>query len=296
MNTKQLERLKNGKGFVAALDQSGGSTPKALKLYGIDENSYSNEDEMFKLVHEMRTRIIKSPSFNSDSILAAILFKVTMNSKIDDKYTGDYLWEEKGIVPILKVDQGLDKLENGVQLMKPLTELDELLENAKERNIFGTKMRSVIKELNEEGIKAVVKQQFDVAKKISKAGLVPIIEPEVDINAADKEKIEEVLKREVVKELEALDKDTLVMFKFTIPTKNNLYKDLSDFEQVVRIVALSGGYTREKSNELLAKNENMIASFSRALSEGLNVNQSEEEYNNLLKESISSIYKASIEK
>lgn len=296
MNTKQLERLRNGKGFVAALDQSGGSTPKALKLYGIDENSYSNEDEMFELVHEMRTRIIKSPSFNSDSILAAILFKVTMNSKIDDKYTGDFLWEEKGIVPILKVDQGLDKLENGVQLMKPLTELDELLENAKERNIFGTKMRSVIKELNEEGIKAVVKQQFDVAKKISKAGLVPIIEPEVDINAADKEKIEEVLKREVVKELEALDKDTLVMFKFTIPTKNSLYKDLSDFEQVVRIVALSGGYTREKSNELLAKNENMIASFSRALSEGLNVNQSEEEYNNLLKESISSIYKASIEK
>lgn len=296
MNTKQLERMSTGKGFIAALDQSGGSTPKALKLYGINEDAYSNDEEMFNLVHQMRTRLITSPAFTSERILAAILFKVTMNSKIEDKYTSDFLWEEKGIVPILKVDEGLADLENGVQLMKEMKSLDELLENAKERNIFGTKMRSVIKEYNEEGIKAVVKQQFEYAKKISKAGFVPIIEPEVDINSSEKAKIETFMKGEIVKELEALDKDTYVMFKFTIPTEANLYEDLTNFEQVVRLVALSGGYSREKSNELLKKNNNLIASFSRALSEGLQAGQTEEEFNNMLDNSIAQIYSASIEK
>lgn len=296
MNKEQFERMKNGKGFIAALDQSGGSTPKALRLYGIEEDKYSNDEEMFDLVHKMRTRIIKSKSFTSEHILGAILFKVTMNSKIDGKYTADYLWEEKGILPILKVDEGLAELANGVQLMKEMKVLDELLANAKERNIFGTKMRSVIKELNEDGIAAVVKQQFEYAKKISKAGFVPIIEPEVDIHAENKADIEKILKKEVIKQLEALDKETYVMFKFTIPTEANLYEDLMNFPQVVRIVALSGGYTREHANELLAQNKNMIASFSRALTEGLNVNQTEEEFDDLLNKSILNIYKASIEK
>lgn len=296
MNKEQLSRMKDGKGFVAALDQSGGSTPKALKLYGVNEDAYSNDEEMFDLVHQMRTRIIKSKSFTKDRILAAILFKVTMNSKIDGKYTGDFLWEEKGIVPILKVDEGLAEEKNGVQLMKEMKVLDELLENAKERNIFGTKMRSVIKELNEEGIMEIVEQQFKYAKKIAAAGLVPIIEPEVDIHAEKKAEIEEILKREVVKQLEKLDKDTYVMFKFTIPTKAGLYDDLIEYPQVVRVVALSGGYSREKANELLALNKNMIASFSRALSEGLNANQTDEEFDKMLDESIENIYKASIEK
>lgn len=294
MNKEQLLRMKEGKGFVAALDQSGGSTPKALRLYGVSEDEYKNDDEMFEKVHEMRTRIIKSKTFNSDRILAAILFKNTMNSTIDGKFTADYLWEEKGIVPILKVDEGLAPLEKGSQLMKEMKSLDELLNNAKERNIFGTKMRSLIKTFDEEMIEKVVAQQFDYAKKIAAAGFVPIIEPEVDINSPEKEKIEDKLYDRVVKELKALPEDTLVMFKFTIPTKKNLFKDLYEFPQVVRIVALSGGYTREKSNELLAQNEGMIASFSRALTEGLNINQSDEEFDKLMDESIESIYQASI--
>lgn len=296
MNKEQFNRMKDGKGFVAALDQSGGSTPKALRLYGINEDAYSNDDEMFDLVHQMRTRIIKSKAFTDDRILAAILFKVTMNSKIDGKYTGDFLWEEKGIVPILKVDEGLAEENNGVQLMKEMKVLDDLLENANERKIFGTKMRSVIKELNEEGIKAVVEQQFRYAKKISAAGLVPIIEPEVDIHAENKAEIEEVLKKYIIEELKKLDKDTYIMFKFTIPTVAGLYDDLLEYPQVVRIVALSGGYSREKANELLAQNKNMIASFSRALSEGLNANQTDEEFDTMLDNSIEEIYKASIEK
>lgn len=294
MNKEQLLRMKEGKGFVAALDQSGGSTPKALRLYGVSEDEYKNDEEMFEKVHEMRTRIIKSKAFNSDRILAAILFKNTMNSKIDGKFTADYLWEEKGIVPILKVDEGLAPLEKGSQLMKEMKSLDELLKQGKERNIFGTKMRSLIKTYDEEMIEKVVAQQFDYAKKISAAGFVPIIEPEVDINSPEKEKIEEKLYDCVVKELKTLPEDTLVMFKFTIPTKKNLFKDLYEFPQVVRIVALSGGYTREKSNELLAQNEGMIASFSRALTEGLNINQSDEEFDKLMDESIESIYQASI--
>ncbi len=296
MNKEQLQRMKEGKGFIAALDQSGGSTPKALRLYGINEDQYSGEEEMFKLVHEMRSRIIKSPAFTSDRILGAILFKVTMNSKIDDMYTADYLWEKRGIVPILKIDEGLDKLESGVQMMKPLKQIDELLKTAKERNIFGTKMRSVIKELNEEGIKKVVEQQFEFAKKISKAGFVPIIEPEVDINADKKEEIEELLKEEILKHLEALNEDTFVIFKLTLPTKANIYDDFLNYPQVVRIVALSGGYSREESVEKLAQNKNIIASFSRALTEGLSHSQNDEEFNSMLDKSVEEIYKASVEK
>ncbi|WP_019138764.1 fructose bisphosphate aldolase [Peptoniphilus timonensis] len=296
MNKEQFERMKNGKGFIAALDQSGGSTPKALLNYGVTEDAYSNEEEMFDKVHEMRKRIIKDKAFTSDRILAAILFKVTMNSKIDGKYTGDYLWEEKGIVPILKVDEGLDVEKDGAQLMKPFKHIDELLENAKERNIFGTKMRSVVKELNEESIKKVVEQQFDYAKKISKAGFVPIIEPEVDIHAKDKAEIEEVLKKYLVEELKKLDKETYVMFKLTLPEKENLYEDLYDFDQTVRVVALSGGYSRDDANEKLRKNKGVIASYSRALTEGLNVNQTDEEFTKMLDDSIEKNYSASVEK
>lgn len=296
MNKEQFERMKNGKGFIAALDQSGGSTPKALLNYGVAEDAYSNEEEMFEQVHEMRKRIIKDKAFTSDRILAAILFKVTMNSKIDGKFTGDYLWEEKGIVPILKVDEGLDVEKDGAQLMKPFKHIDELLANAKERNIFGTKMRSVVKELNEESIKKVVEQQFDYAKKISAAGFVPIIEPEVDIHAKDKAEIEEVLKKYLVEELKKLDKDTYVMFKLTLPEKENLYEDLYDFDQTVRIVALSGGYSRDEANEKLRKNRGVIASYSRALTEGLNVNQTAEEFTKMLDDSIEKNYSASVEK
>lgn len=296
MNKEQFERMKNGKGFIAALDQSGGSTPKALLNYGVTEDAYSNEEEMFEQVHEMRKRIIKDKAFTSDRILAAILFKVTMNSKIDGKFTGDYLWEEKGIVPILKVDEGLDVEKDGAQLMKPFKHIDELLANAKERNIFGTKMRSVVKELNEESIKKVVEQQFDYAKKISAAGFVPIIEPEVDIHAKDKAEIEEVLKKYLVEELKKLDKDTYVMFKLTLPEKENLYEDLYDFDQTVRIVALSGGYSRDEANEKLRKNRGVIASYSRALTEGLNVNQTAEEFTKMLDDSIEKNYSASVKK
>lgn len=296
MNKEQFERMKNGKGFIAALDQSGGSTPKALLNYGVTEDAYSNEEEMFEQVHEMRKRIIKDKAFTSDRILAAILFKVTMNSKIDGKFTGDYLWEEKGIVPILKVDEGLDVEKDGAQLMKPFKHIDELLANAKERNIFGTKMRSVVKELNEESIKKVVEQQFDYAKKISAAGFVPIIEPEVDIHAKDKAEIEEVLKKYLVEELKKLDKDTYVMFKLTLPEKENLYEDLYEFDQTVRIVALSGGYSRDDANEKLRKNRGVIASYSRALTEGLNVNQTAEEFTKMLDDSIEKNYSASVEK
>ena len=296
MNKEQFERMKNGKGFIAALDQSGGSTPKALLNYGVTEDAYSNEEEMFDKVHEMRKRIIKDEAFTSDRILAAILFKVTMNSKIDGKFTGDYLWEEKGIVPILKVDEGLDVEKDGAQLMKPFKHIDELLANAKERNIFGTKMRSVVKELNEESIKKVVEQQFDYAKKISAACFVPIIEPEVDIHAKDKAEIEDLLKKYLVEELKKLDKDTYVMFKLTLPEKENLYEELYDFDQTVRVVALSGGYSRDDANEKLRKNKGVIASYSRALTEGLNVNQTDEEFTKMLDDSIEKNYSASVEK
>ncbi len=291
-----MERVKNGKGFIAALDQSGGSTPKALSAYGISEDQYSTKAEMFDLVHEMRTRIITAPAFDSEYILGAILFEQTMDREIEGKYTGDYLAEEKGIVPFLKVDKGLAELSNGVQMMKPIHDLDETLERANKRRMFGTKMRSVIKEANKDGIKAVVDQQFEIGKKIIDAGLVPIIEPEVDIHSTDKEQSEVILKQEIKKHLDQLKENELVMLKLTIPTKENLYKELIEHPQVVRVVALSGGYSRDEANAKLKENEGLIASFSRALSENLNVNQTDEEFNAALKEAVDSIYDASVNK
>ncbi|WP_070120063.1 fructose bisphosphate aldolase [Bacillus marinisedimentorum] len=295
MNQNQFDKMKNGKGFIAALDQSGGSTPKALAAYGVPEDSYNGEDEMFDLVHEMRTRIITSPAFNSDRILGAILFEQTMDREIEGQYTADYL-ADKGIVPFLKVDKGLADQENGVQLMKPNPGLDETLRRANERNIFGTKMRSVVHEPNEEGIKAVVAQQFDIGKRIVAAGLVPIIEPEVNIHSENKEQCEDILKQEIQKHLDDLSEDQNVMLKLTIPTKANLYKELIDHPRVVRVVALSGGYSREEANEKLKENDGMIASFSRALASDLNANQSDEEFNEKLQKAVDSIYDASVNK
>lgn len=294
MNEKQLQQMTSKKGFIAALDQSGGSTPKALRLYGIPEDKYSTDYEMFDLVHEMRTRIIKSPSFTGEKIIGAILFEKTIERKIDDKFTADYLWEEKGIVPFLKVDKGLQPEANGVQLMKDIPTLDELLKKGIEKHIFGTKMRSVIKSANEEGIKAIVAQQFDIAKKILSYGLIPIIEPEVDIHSVDKEKCEEILKKEIFANLDKLDKDQKIMLKLTIPSVEGFYSDVIAHDNVLRVVALSGGYTRADSNEKLAKNPGLIASFSRALTEGLNVDQTQKEFDDLLEESIDGIYQASI--
>ena len=294
MNEKQLQQMTSKKGFIAALDQSGGSTPKALRLYGIPEDKYSTDDEMFDLVHEMRTRIIKSPSFTGEKIIGAILFEKTIERKIDDKFTADYLWEEKGIVPFLKVDKGLQPEANGVQLMKDIPTLDELLKKGIKKHIFGTKMRSVIKSANEEGIKAIVAQQFDIAKKILSYGLIPIIEPEVDIHSVDKEKCEEILKKEIFANLDKLDKDQKIMLKLTIPSVEGFYSDVIAHDNVLRVVALSGGYTRVDSNEKLAKNPGLIASFSRALTEGLNVDQTQKEFDDLLEESIDGIYQASI--
>jgi len=294
MNTKQLERIHTGKGFIAALDQSGGSTPKALLQYGIQENSYSTEEEMYALVHEMRTRIIKSPAFDSEFILGAILFENTMDRSIDGQFTADYLWEKKGIVPFLKVDKGLDDLADGVQIMKPISNLDDLLKRAVERNIFGTKMRSVIKEANPVGIKKVVEQQFAIGQQISEMGLVPIIEPEVDIHSADKAESEKHLKAALLEQLSALGTDVKVMLKLSIPTEDNFYRELIEDPHVLRVVALSGGYTQEEANERLARNHGLIASFSRGLSEGLNASQTEDEFNTMLSKSVQSIYEASI--
>ncbi|WP_149208450.1 fructose bisphosphate aldolase [Flavobacterium johnsoniae] len=294
MNQEQLNRMHSGKGFIAALDQSGGSTPKALSQYGVQENSYSNDEEMYTLVHEMRTRIIKTPAFDSKYILGAILFENTMDRKIDGLWTADYLWEKKNIVPFLKVDKGLADLASGVQLMKPIPNLDELLTRAVERNVFGTKMRSVIKEANPDGIRDIVEQQFRVGLQIFEKGLIPIIEPEVDIYSADKEKSEEILKKEIQKQLNALDKDVKVMLKLSIPTVNNFYSSLISDPHVVRVVALSGGYSREEANDKLAQNHGLIASFSRALSEGLSAGQSDADFNAVLGDTIKTIYNASI--
>lgn len=294
MNTKQLDRIHTEKGFIAALDQSGGSTPKALLQYGITESSYSTEEEMYALVHEMRTRIIKSPAFDSEHILGAILFENTMDRFIDGQLTADYLWEKKGIVPFLKVDKGLAELEDGVQLMKPISGLDDLLKRAVSRNIFGTKMRSVIKEANPAGIKKVVEQQFAIGNQIAQMGLVPIIEPEVDIYSADKAASEKLLKDEISTQLAALGKDVKIMLKLSIPTEDNFYRDLMDDPHVVRIVALSGGYSQAEANEKLSRNDGLIASFSRALSQDLAAGQSDEEFNATLSSSVQSIYKASL--
>lgn len=295
MNQEQLDKVKQGNGFIAALDQSGGSTPKALKAYGVNEDQYSNEDEMFDLVHEMRTRIVTSPSFTSDKVLGAILFEQTMDREVEGQYTGDYL-ADKGVVPFLKVDKGLADEENGVQLMKPIPGLDELLARANERNIFGTKMRSNILSANKEGITAVVEQQFEVGKQIIAAGLVPIIEPEVSINAGDKEDIEALLIDAILEELNGLAESELVMLKLTIPTVPDLYKELVDHPNVIRVVALSGGYSRTEANNLLKENHGIIASFSRALSSDLNAGQSDEEFDAKLAEAIDSIYDASVNK
>ncbi|MHC0444481.1 fructose bisphosphate aldolase [Flavobacterium sp. 3-218] len=294
-NIEQLNLMHTGKGFIAALDQSGGSTPKALSQYGVQENQYKNEEEMYTLVHEMRTRIIKSPAFDSKYILGAILFENTMDRKIDGQWTAEYLWEKKHIIPFLKVDKGLTDLANGVQLMKPIENLNELLDRAVERKIFGTKMRSVIKEANAIGIQEVVGQQFAVGLQIFQKGLVPIIEPEIDIYSTDKQKSEEILKVEIQKQLNLLDENVKVILKLSIPTVNNFYSDLMKDLHVVRVVALSGGYSREEANKKLAENHGLIASFSRALSEGLTAQQLDSEFNARLESSIKEIYEASIQ-
>lgn len=293
MNQEQFDRIKNGKGFIAALDQSGGSTPKALKTYGVAEDQYTNEDEMFDLVHQMRTRIMTAPSFTGDKVLGAILFEQTMDRMVDGQYTADYLWSKK-VVPFVKVDQGLAEEANGVQLMKPLDKLSALLDRANERGIFGTKMRSNILENNFEGIQAVVKQQFEVGKQIIAAGLVPIIEPEVNIHAQDKLEIEKTLKGEILKALDTLNKDQFVMLKLTLPSEANLYQELAEHPQVVRVVALSGGYSANEANDILSQNKDIIASFSRALSQDLRFDQSEDEFNQIIAAAIDSIYQASI--
>ena len=294
MNEK-LEKMRNGKGFIAALDQSGGSTPKALKLYGVNENEYSNDKEMFDLIHKMRTRIIKSPAFNESKILGAILFEQTMDSKIDGKYTADFLWEEKKVLPFLKIDKGLNDLDaDGVQTMKPNPTLADLLKRANERHIFGTKMRSVIKKASPAGIARVVEQQFEVAAQVVAAGLIPIIEPEVDINNVDKVQCEEILRDEIRKHLNALPETSNVMLKLTLPTVENFYEEFTKHPRVVRVVALSGGYSREKANDILSKNKGVIASFSRALTEGLSAQQTDEEFNKTLAASIDGIYEASV--
>jgi fructose-bisphosphate aldolase class I len=291
---KQLQKIKSDKGFIAALDQSGGSTPKALKLYGVGEDAWSNEQGMYDVVHQMRTRIITSPAFSGKRLIGAILFENTMDRDVEGKPTPTYLWEVKGVVPFLKVDKGLAEERDGVQLMKPIGGLDALLQRAKAKNVFGTKMRSVIKQADPHGIADVVKQQFEIGKQILAAGLVPIIEPEVDIKTPNKDQAEELLKSEILKELAALKPDQRVMLKLTIPTKDNLYEDLIKHPNVLRVVALSGGYSRDEANRLLARNNGMTASFSRALAEGLTAQQSDQEFNAALDASIESIYRASI--
>lgn len=294
INPDQAKQMTEGKGFIAALDQSGGSTPKALGLYGVTEDQWSNEDEMFDLVHEMRTRIIKSPSFNSDHIIGAILFEQTMDREIDGIPTAQYLWEKKGIVPFLKTDKGLADKANGVQLMKPCPGLDELLERGVAKGIFGTKMRSFVAEANEAGIKENVEQQFEFAKQVLSHGLVPIVEPEVDINAADKAEAEAILRDELIKHLDALPEGEQVMIKVTIPSEDGFYTPLVEHPKCMRVVALSGGYPREDANERLSRQPGMIASFSRALSEGLSAQQSDEEFDATMADSVKGIYEASL--
>lgn len=284
--------MAHAKGFIAALDQSGGSTPKALKAYGIEPESYNGEDEMFRLVHEMRTRMITSPAFKGDRIIGVILFERTMRDKIEGIPTAEYVWEKKHIVPFLKVDKGLQEEKNGVQLMRDFPELEKLLADGVKYGVFGTKMRSFIKSANPEGIKAIVDQQFEWAERILKAGLVPIIEPEVDIHAADKKEAEVILRDELKRHLDAVSAP--VIFKLTLPTEPNFYQELLKHPRLIRIVALSGGYTREDANAKLAANHGVIASFSRALSEGLKANQTDEAFNKLFAESIESVYEASI--
>ncbi|ABK73360.1 fructose bisphosphate aldolase [Mycolicibacterium smegmatis] len=294
VNQQQADKMTSGQGFIAALDQSGGSTPKALRLYGVEESAYSNEDEMFDLIHQMRSRIITSPSFGGDRVLAAILFEQTMDRTIEGKPSATYLWEDKGVVPLLKIDKGLAEEADGVQLMKPMPTLDDLLARGVKNGIFGTKERSVIGAANPTGVAAVVAQQFEVAKQVLSHGLVPIIEPEVTISIADKAEAEDLLKAEITKNLDSLADDQKVMLKLSLPTVANHYKSLVDHPKVMRVVALSGGYSRDEANKLLAQNTGVIASFSRALTEGLSAQQSDEEFNSTLDASIQSIYDASV--
>jgi fructose-bisphosphate aldolase, class I len=293
LNEQQLQKVKTHPGFIAALDQSGGSTPKALALYGIKEGAWSSDDEMFDIVHQMRTRMITSPSFTGERIIAAILFENTMDRDIEKQPTADYLWNTKRVVPFLKVDKGLVAEKDGVQLMKPMPQLAALLEKGKAKNIFGTKMRSVIKQANAVGIRDIVNQQFEVAAQILAADLLPIIEPEIDIRCPEKAKAEELLKAAILEKLNQLPAGHLVMLKLTLPEKDDLYEDFVKHPKVVRVVALSGGYTREEANNRLRRNHGVVASFSRALAEGLSAQQSDTEFNALLDKSIQSIYDAS---
>ena len=290
---EQLGKIEGEPGFVAALDQSGGSTPKALRLYGIEEGAWTNDDEMFSIIHDMRTRIITSPSFNGDRILGAILFENTMDREIGGKRSARYLWEDKRVVPFLKVDKGLAPEADGVQLMKPMPELDGLLERAKANGVFGTKMRSVIKLANPVGIKAIVDQQFELARRIVAAGLVPIIEPEIDIHSPEKAEAEALLKAELLAHLDRLGPDERVMFKLTLPEEDDFYAECVDHPKLLKLVALSGGYTREEANARMSRNRGVAASFSRALTEGLHAEQSEAEFNEMLDSSIESIFQAS---
>jgi len=290
----QLSQVKSSKGFIAALDQSGGSTPKALKLYGVEESAYSSESEMFDLVHAMRARIIQSPAFTSKRILGVILFEMTMDRQIDGMGSAEFLWQKKGIVPFLKVDNGLADEVDGTQVMKPIPQLGARISSARSHGVFGTKMRSVIKLANPKGIAAVVSQQFELGKSILDGGLMPIIEPEVDIKSPEKERCEELLRAEIIKELDKLTADQQVMLKLTLPSQSNFYRPLVEHPRVLRVVALSGGYSREDANAMLAKNDGVIASFSRALTEGLSAQQSAAEFDGVLDQAIESIYQASI--
>lgn len=293
MNQEMYDKIREGDGFIAALDQSGGSTPKALKLYGVGEDAYSNESEMYDRIHEMRTRIITSPAFDQ-RIVGAILFENTMDREIEGVGTAQYLWEQKRIVPFLKIDKGLAAEENGVQLMKPIGGLDALLARAREKGVFGTKERSVIKRADRAGIQAIVDQQFEVGRQVLAAGLIPILEPEVDIHAPDKREAEAILRAAILAGLAKLPQDQVVMLKLTIPTEDDFYRPLVEQPRVLKVVALSGGYSREEANERLARNPDIIASFSRALSEGLRADQSDAEFNRALDEAIESIYVASV--
>ncbi len=292
-NAEQLEKIRTAPGFIAALDQSGGSTPKALGLYGITPDAWSNDDEMFAVVHDMRTRIMTSPSFGGDRILGAILFENTMDREVEGQPTASYLWSVKNVVPFLKVDKGLADVVDGAQVMNPIPGLGALLDKAKAAGIFGTKMRSVIKEANASGINAVVDQQFEIGRQIVAAGLVPIIEPEVDIHCPDKAAAEDILHDAIMRHLNSLNADETVMLKLTLPEKDGLYADCVAHPNVARVVALSGGYSREEANDRLSRQNGMVASFSRALSEGLNAQQSTDEFNATLDASIASIAAAS---
>jgi fructose-bisphosphate aldolase class I len=294
VNEEQFQEMRSGRGFIAALDQSGGSTPKALALYGIPEQAYGNETQMFDLIHQARARLIESPSFNRDKILATILFEQTIDRTIKGENTVAFLWKQKHIVPFVKVDQGLADAQYGVQLMKPMTKLDSLLDRAVERGIFGTKMRSFIQEPNDGGIKAVVQQQFDCAARIARYGLVPILEPEVSIKCPDKPTADRLLVAALQEKLDDLPLDRQVMLKLTLPDEADLYEPLMNHPRVLRVVALSGGYTLAQSSEILARNHRLIASFSRALTEGLTVDQSDDEFDQKLKANIDEIYTASV--